>query len=116
MIFATILSMNEFWNQILGYLDASFGISLMREGNPQGYVNCIFMSITTIFGFLLVYRALYLMLGIFGKSRTYKQAKDDKRYAFVFSARNEEKVIGNLIDSVREQDGEYRKRKRLHGL
>ena len=96
--------MNEFWNQILGYLDASFGISLIREGNPQGYVNCIFMSITTIFGILLVYRALYLMLGIFGKSRTYKPAKDDKRYAFVFSARNEEKVIGNLIDSVREQN------------
>lgn len=95
--------MEQFWNWILTYLDASFGISLMKEGNPQGYVNCVFMSLTTIFGILLAYRVLYLLFGIFGKSRKYKSFPDDKRYAFVFSARNEELVIGNLIDSVREQ-------------
>ena len=74
----------------------------MQEGNPQGYVNCVFMSITTIFGILLAYRSVYLIVGLFGRARRFPQAPQDKRYCFVFCARNEEKVIGNLIDSTRE--------------
>lgn len=96
--------MNEFWGKIWKYIDASFGIDLIKQGNPQGYVNCVFTSLTLIFGLLLIYRTLYLILGLFGKSRRFASKKDDKKYAFVFSARNEEKVIGNLIDSVRELD------------
>lgn len=96
--------MEKIWNAILEYLDSSFGITLMKEGNPQGYVNFIFMTITVVFAILLMYRAVYFILGIFGKSRRYENKKDDKRYAFVLSARNEEKVIGNLIDSIRKLD------------
>ena len=92
----------DFWNWLRNWFLSSFGITLMQEGNPQGYVNCVFMTITTVFGILLAYRTVYLIVGLFGHSRRFKEAPQDKRYCFVFCARNEEKVIGNLIDSTRE--------------
>ncbi|MDE7106247.1 MAG: glycosyltransferase, partial [Anaeroplasmataceae bacterium] len=56
-----------------------------------------------VFGFLLFYRSIYVIVGFFGKAPKYKPAEMDKSYAVVISARNEEKVIGNLIDSIKKQ-------------
>lgn len=91
-----------FWDWIKNWILASFGISLIKEGNPQGYINCVFMTITVVFGIFLFYRTIYMIVGLFGHSRRFPLAKPDKRYCFVFCARNEEKVIGNLIDSTRD--------------
>lgn len=90
------------WDAIYRYIISSFAID--RLDTPQGILTCVFSCISTFFAILLAYRFVYLLVGTFGKARTYKEAKKDKKYAFVIPARNEEKVIGNLIRSIRGQD------------
>lgn len=48
-------------------------------------------------------RVVYVVIGIFA-TRRFKPAKKQHRYAVLVAARNEETVIGNLINSLRAQD------------
>lgn len=62
--------------------------------------------INKIVGFinsLYDYRHIYKIMGIFA-TRKFKKAKNDHKYAVLVAARNEETVIGNLIDSIEQQD------------
>ena len=52
---------------------------------------------------LLKYKIVYKIIGVFF-TRKFKKAKCNHKYAILVAARNEEAVIGNLIDSVRKQD------------
>lgn len=87
---------------IQNYLIQSFGLD--KLDTPQGILTCVFMTINTLFALLLAYRAVFLLIGCFGHPKAYPEAPKDKRYAFVLPARSEEKVIGNLIRSIRGQD------------
>ncbi len=49
------------------------------------------------------YRDVYKITGIFA-TRRFKPAKKQHKYAVLVAARNEEAVIGNLIESIRKQD------------
>ena len=88
----------DIWDYIVQWWNSTFNFS---------DVSSIYRSITNIilyvFGFLLLYRSLYVILGFFGKAPKYSKAEMNKTYAVVISARNEEKVIGNLIDSIKKQ-------------
>ena len=53
--------------------------------------------------FLYKYRTVYKITGIF-LTRKFKRAKNQHKYAILVAARNEEAVIGNLIDSIKKQD------------
>lgn len=44
------------------------------------------------------------IVGLFTKPKKYPEAKKNHRYAILVAARNEEQVIGNLIDSIKNQD------------
>ncbi len=101
----------DFWQIVLDWLKNLFGLDLLlgaiEAGEPipaQAYLNLIFSSVTLILGVLVAYKTVYLVLGVFGKSRKYPSQPKTNRYMFVTSARNEEKVIGNWIDSVRAMD------------
>lgn len=52
-----------------------------------------------------LYGAYYMIVGIMGlfKPRTYPHAAPQKKFAAVIAARNEAGVVGNLIDSLKEQ-------------
>ena len=52
---------------------------------------------------LVTYRIFYFILGLFF-TRKFKKAKKNHKYGIVIAARNEETVIGNLIDSINKQD------------
>ena len=52
---------------------------------------------------LVTYRIFYFILGLFF-TRKFKKAKKNHNYGIVIAARNEETVIGNLIDSINKQD------------
>ncbi len=56
-----------------------------------------------ILSILTVYKTFYLLLGTFF-TRIFPKAKKNHKYAIVIAARNEEKVIGNLLDSINKQD------------
>ena len=100
-----------FWEWVKNWFFSLIGVDLivkaMNEGVPipaQAYLQLVFSIVTLIFGILSAYRAVYLVIGLFAPARKYQPQPMDKKYAFVLSARNEEKVIGNLIDSIHAQD------------
>ncbi len=60
--------------------------------------------IVTLLGLFYAYNVVYLILGFFGKSKVYEETDVKKKYAIIISARNEERVIGNLLDSLNKQN------------
>lgn len=60
-------------------------------------------TISDSIGFLLKYKVIYKITGIFF-TRKFKEAKQNHKYAILVAARNEETVIGNLVDSINQQD------------
>lgn len=60
-------------------------------------------TIGSIIEFLLFYKTVYFLIGVFF-TRKFKKAKKNHKYAIVIAARNEEKVIGNLLDSIKKQN------------
>ena len=75
--------------------------------NTLGEVYLFLKPINNVLGkvlsALVVYKTAYYVLGLFF-TRKFKKAKKNHKYAIVIAARNEEKVIGNLLDSINRQD------------
>lgn len=75
--------------------------------NDIGNVYPIFKNINSIIGTVLsammIYKTVYFFIGMFF-TRKFKPAKKKHKYAIVIAARNEEAVIGNLLDSIKKQD------------
>lgn len=63
----------------------------------------VIRAVQKVFGFIFDYRILYAIIGFF-TTRKFPPAKVQHRYAVLVAARNEEAVIGHLIDSIRVQD------------
>ena len=61
------------------------------------YINLVFGIV-----FMLVYlmQNIHLIVGTFSKHKKFQKAKKQHKYGFMIAARNEEIVIGNLIDSI----------------
>ena len=57
----------------------------------------------TILSIIVIHKAFYFVIGMFF-TRKFKPAKKKHKYAIVIAARNEEKVIGNLLESIKKQD------------
>jgi len=57
----------------------------------------------TLATWFVIYKNLYSSLGFF-LTRRFKKAKNNHKYAVLIAARNESTVIGNLIESIRQQD------------
>ncbi|MGM9969269.1 MAG: glycosyltransferase [Anaeroplasma sp.] len=83
---------------ILNWLESNF--------NFNGIEN-IYRSITNIilytFSFLLSYRTIYTLIGFFCKAKKFSSKEMKMTYACCIAARNEEKVIGKLIESIYKQ-------------
>lgn len=56
-----------------------------------------------VIGLLVLYQILYIIIGLFVKIR-YPDAKQDHTYGIIICGRNEQTVIGQLIDSIRKQN------------
>lgn len=59
--------------------------------------------ILMITGFFTIHKTIYCVIGFFIKAKVYEKTEKRNRYAVVIAARNEEAVIGNLIDSIQCQ-------------
>ena len=64
-------------------------------------IHRIIILLIAIFYF---HHTLFFILSIFVKNKKFKETKNFHKYAVVICARNEEKVIGNLIDSIKNQN------------
>ncbi len=56
-----------------------------------------------VIGFLYLSRTVYMIVGLF-TTKKFACARRQHRYAVVIAARNEEAVIGNLLESIAAQD------------
>lgn len=83
---------SSFFNQVLSTIGSAY-----REGRV------IYNFIGTIMAILVFHRGIYVAIGLFF-TRKFKPAKNKHKYAVLIPARNEENVIGNLIDSIHKQD------------
>ena len=63
----------------------------------------IYNIIGSVLGIMLAYKAIYYAIG-FLFTRKFKPAKKNHKYGVLVAARNEETVIGNLLDSIKKQD------------
>lgn len=73
----------------------------------MNYMDIVGIIITVIGGFLMIYPLQYAFLFILGmccKPKKYPSRDEKLRYGMVVAARNEEKVIDGLIDSIRKSD------------
>lgn len=59
--------------------------------------------VTAVVSALYKYRGVYKVTGLFA-TRKFAPAEKKHKYAVLVAARNEESVIGNLIESIRNQD------------
>ena len=82
----------------------SFFDTLIKSiGNFYETGNSIYKVIKIILSVLVFHKAFYFVIGTFF-TRIFPKAKKNHKYAILISARNEEKVIGNLLDSINSQD------------
>ena len=70
----------------------------------------IYSILTFVMGAMVAYMFLYVAIGLF-KKKKFKEAKKEHTYAFLIAGRNEEKVIGQLIDSIKKNNYDQSKLK-----
>ena len=63
----------------------------------------LFTAIGMFMKILSIHDVPYMIIGLFC-TRKFKPAKHNHKYAVLIPARNEEPVIGNLINSIKKQD------------
>ena len=66
-------------------------------------VDLVFSIVLTVFGLMGIQFLFFGILGLFGKKK-FPKAEKKLKYGIVIAARNEEKVIENLIKSVQKND------------
>ena len=72
-------------------------------GSAYPTAKVIYAAIGAVLSYMLFYKKIYTVIGLFF-TRKFKPAKNFHKYAVVIAARNEEKVIGNLLNSIKMQD------------
>ncbi len=73
------------------------------EFNAFEIANAIKNNWGNLITILLAYHTVYTFVGMFF-TRKFKETKKQHKYAILIAARNEEAVIGNLLDSINKQD------------
>lgn len=66
-------------------------------------LNTVISVLTTIATVFTAYQMVYLLIGVFSPKIKFAPAAKKHCYAVVVTARNEEKVIGKLIESIKNQ-------------
>ena len=67
------------------------------------YVIAFIKNVFKVLSFMYLHKTVYSISGFFA-TRKFKPAKNFHKYAILVAARNEETVIGNLIESIKLQD------------
>ena len=67
-------------------------------------INCFTTAVTVLTVILLLPQLIYLLLGFFFRPKKDSEPEELRRYAVMICARNEENVIGQLIESLRKQN------------
>ena len=71
-----------------------------KKMNTWQIINLV---LTIIVSLLVAYQVLYVIIGLFWKKK-FKDTNVESSYGVLIAGRNEEKVIGQLIDSIKKQN------------
>ncbi len=94
----------SFEPSILSNIYTTFSqLSTPQNLNAYEIAKALKNSWAYLISFLLLFRVIYVIIGCF-TTRKFKPAKNNHKYAILVAARNEENVIGNLIESIKKQD------------
>ena len=66
-------------------------------------LNQIIVVLGLLLGIFNFHKSVQFVVGLFFKPKTFQETDVRKRYGIIIPARNEEKVIGNLIESIHQQ-------------
>jgi len=88
---------------IAGFISPFTNIKNFPHYNAYEIVKGINAIWNTVVLLLFAYFAVYTVVGLFA-TKKFPKAKNNHKYAILIAARNEEKVIGNLLDSIKKQD------------
>lgn len=80
-----------------------FDTVISAIGNAYPVAKVIYAVIGTVLTYLTFHKTIYRILGFFF-TRKFKPAKNMHKYAIVIAARNEQSVIGNLLESIKQQE------------
>lgn len=78
-------------------------LNMAEIASWYGGLKTLYAVIGAVLSAMLIYKTAYKIIGLFF-TRKFPSAKQKHKYAVVIAARNEEKVIGNLLDSIAKQD------------
>jgi len=67
-------------------------------------VTLVYTIITTILSVLVFYRDFYFAFGLIMPKKKYPETDKFHKFGIIVSARNEERVIGKLVESLKKQD------------
>ena len=67
-------------------------------------VNVIMIVLGVFALFFPLEYAIFFVIGVFNKGKSFPEKKEKLKYGVIICARNEEKVIGNLIESIKMSD------------
>ena len=81
-----------------------FGIHLTTVHSFLEIMKVINSVIMTALGIFYINQVFFLIMSIFLPKKKYPEAKKNHNYGVIIAARNEENVLGDLIDSIRNQN------------
>lgn len=64
----------------------------------------IIRIVLTVLALLTFYKTIFILIGFFGKAEEFPESAKKGRFGILIAARNEEKVIGNLLRSIKAQN------------
>lgn len=60
--------------------------------------------VLSVLACLTFYKTIFILIGFFGKAKGFPDTAESGRFGILIAARNEEKVIGNLLRSIKAQN------------
>jgi len=88
---------------MLSSLKEFFDFIIKSIGSIYLDSNELYAILRWIMSAIFAYKAFFWVIGMFF-TREFPKAKQNHKYAILIAARNEERVIGNLLDSIKKQD------------
>ena len=67
-------------------------------------LNRVTQAILAVLALCVAFKVVYVLIGVFSRSKKYPETDERRKFAIIISARNEETVIGNLIKSLLRQN------------
>ena len=68
-----------------------------------GFWSILSFCFSALLAGLVFYQTIYIIIGLFVKKK-YKETNNEHSYGILIAGRNEEAVIGQLLDSIKKQN------------